>query len=338
VTKHIPWTDISSLYEVRRTLHHYPHILADIGSSVITYRAKVKLHGMNAGVVIEPDGTVSAMSRTGVLERGTGLNGFGAWVKEREDDFTKFRSDCTRVFYGEWCGPGIQKKVAISSVKDKVFAVFAQRFVLNDGETSGDFFCEHRLLKPMLAHTGCEVIPWFNEGEEFVFDWKRSVEELQPVVDRINACVAEVEKCDPWVRDRYGIEGLGEGLVFYPKPGHSYSDFANLCFKAKGLAHKTVAHTKPAQLDPLVIESLDNFAEAFVTEARLEQAVRAVNDGELTFPTKTIGEFLHWFANDIKKESQAEIEASGLDLKQAVHACCNKARAWYLTFCKAGVK
>lgn len=331
---HVNWTEIESFYNVRKTVAHYPHLLQ--GQSTVTYRAKVKLHGTNAGVVISPSGEVTAISRTAVITPSSDNAGFAKWVEARKAEFATFASDkATVVIFGEWCGPGIQKGVAVTQLKERIFAVFALRLVEPSAELAPleDLIAEPLALEGIARVVpGAYVIPWFNSGEEFKVDWNETADALQPTLDRINAHVSHVEECDPWMASQFGIRGTGEGLVFYPIDAQhlGYENFSNLCFKAKGEKHKVVAKTKPAQADPTVAAGLADFAEMVVTPARLEQGCRAVNGGELQFDPKNIGAFLAWINQDVIKETTAELEASGLEQKAAVKACSDRARAWYV--------
>lgn len=338
MTKHVSWTEIESFYNVRKLLSKYPELAN--GNRTVAYKAKVKLHGTCAGVRVDSDGKVTAMSRSMIVTPEHDNQGFAKWVKSREDKFTALAPKIgSFVVFGEWCGPGVQKGVAVNKINERIFAVFGVRLVdLDDKiDENMNFVYEPEALGGLLAFLdfipGMYVLPWYNDGELFSVDWATSAEDLQPVIDRINAYVKEVEDCDPWVSATFGQEGVGEGLVFYPVSSEhqGYKNFSNLCFKAKGEKHQVVAKTKPAQADPTVAANLEAFADMVITPARLEQGVRAVSNGELVFEQKNIGQFLAWINKDVTKEAQAEIEAAGLNQRDAIQAACNKARGWYVT-------
>lgn len=331
MVRHIAWAEIENFHTLRKTLLHYPHLLK--GGNVVKYRAKVKLHGTNAGVMIESDRTVTAISRSSIITPQSDNAGFARWVDEHKEVWATFApAKGTCVVFGEWCGPSIQKGVAVNQIPEKVFALFGAR-VVGDEELEFDFFDQPWALRGFSNHVPkCHVIPWFNGGEEFEVDWSASSVGLEPVLDRINQRVAQVEECDPWVAENFDIKGTGEGLVFYPiSDGHrGYESFKNLCFKAKGEKHKVVARTKPAQADPTVAAGLADFASMVITPARFEQGVRAVADGELRYDPKLIGAFLAWISKDVIKETQAELQAAGLEEKAAVRACSDRARDMYV--------
>lgn len=330
--EHVAWTSIESLHNVRKAVMKYPHLLAGY-DNVVRYQAKVKLHGTNAGIRIDPDGTVTAMSRSVCLTPESDNAGFAKWVEPRKQQFAKLASPNTSVIiYGEWAGPGIQKGVALNALSERIFAVFAARlpgFTLN-------LLTDPEGLRVLVdGIEGCYVLPWFNSGEKFEIDLTAPGENIQDVLDRINAHVEAVETCDPWCSALFGVRGVGEGLVFYPidpkeMPADPYTTFSNLCFKAKGEQHKVISKSKPVQADPSVAENVTNFAKMVVTPARIEQGVRQVNGGEFVYDTKQLGEFMKWLNADILKETKDEIEASGLDEKQALRACMELARKQFL--------
>jgi hypothetical protein len=238
------------------------------------------------------------------------------------------------VVFGEWCGPGIQKGMALNQIPSKVFAVFAV-LDIRDLENR-KLLTSPAAIASMLDTTkvpGVHIIPWYNNGEFTVsVNWDATPEELAPVLDQINAEVHAVELCDPWVKATFGIEGMGEGLVFYPWGNGTPEGICLRMFKAKGEKHKTVATKAPAQAEPEVAKSLAEFATLVLTEARLDQGAQAVRpDGApMAYDLKRMGDFLKWVAKDVDKECQTELSASGLNTKAVMKAVSEHARKWYL--------
>lgn len=327
---HWAWADIGNFHNVRRALQRNDRPLND--APVVKYRAKVKLHGTNAGIVISSDGSVTALSRSRELTTASDNAGFAKWVEERSAQWASLAvHNMTVIVNGEWCGPGIQRGVAVCSIPSRTFAVFAVRLVTDDG-TFAAFVTDPFYLNMMCCGIpNARVIPWFGDGEPFtiVVDWLAPSYALQPAIDTINERVAVVERCDPFIKDDFGIEGPGEGLVFYPDRG-TYAEFCELAFKAKGEKHQVVGRTKPVQADPTIVTRMTAFVDMAVTEARFEQGVTSVADGELVYDVQRVGKFLEWIARDIEKEMVAELEASGLDRKAAIKACVRQARELYL--------
>ena len=338
----IPWPETQQFHQVRKYTHDFPEILNS--NSIVKYRAKNKLDGTNAGIRLEfKDRKVFAQSREVVLVDGKDNAGFARWVESNKDKFVAWMDHFESklklqqeqiegfVLFGEFCGKSIQNRCAISSIDRKVFALFAMQPI---GSTDDDTLVVDPCVLNSYFKDVCPdfyVIPWVDD-KEFVIDWSKSSEELQPTAEELNVLVAEVEKCDPWVKSQFGIEGLGEGFVMFPV---SYQHtgkkcFANLACKIKGDRHKTVAQKRSVQVEPETAASASAFAALVLTLARLEQGVRAVSDGEKKFEQKLIGAFLKWIAADVQKECKTELAASNLTWKDVQKFVGDYARNWYL--------
>jgi hypothetical protein len=311
MSTHVAWHSIELLHNVVRTLEH----LATLGEPLptITYRAKVKLHGTNCAVQVAEDRALVAQSRTQILTAGAGDHmGFAAWVAAHADAFAALAPG--DVVFGEWCGPGVQKGVAIAKAPEKLFAVFA--IVRGGGAAFVVEPAEIAALVPALR-----VLPW--EGEPVAIDFAARAS-LEAAAAELDRRVGEVEREDPWVKREFGIAGLGEGLVLYPSP---FSPA--LMFKAKGEKHRTQASKSAVTVDPAVASSVAELVALLVTPARMQQGVDAVCGG--TRDPKRTGAFLVWVADDVRKESVAELEASGLMWAQVDKAVQAAARTWFLS-------
>lgn len=320
------WPEIEAFHNIRKFTHAHPEILK--GNSVVTYRGKVKLHGTNAAVQVHDDGTVVAQSRTQVITESNDNAGFARWVKETEAAWRDI-SNRGVVVYGEWCGPGIQKGVAISSIPQRVFAVFGVKFIQSDL-----LVVEPEFIKKYVAGVpNTYVLPWHDAVK---IDWTAAADDLKPIVESINEKVLAVEQNDPWVEETFGVKGTGEGLVYYPFFEGSYAtivmeDFSNLVFKAKGEKHKNIKTAAPAQVDASVATGADAFADMVLTESRLVQGATAVSSGgALEYNTRNVGKFLQWVSGDVQKETGDELAASGLTWKQVEKSVQTKARLWYI--------
>jgi hypothetical protein len=287
--------------------------------------SKVKLHGTNAAIQIKKDGSIIAQSRARILSSLDDNCGFATWVEKNSEELKKACPET--IYFGEWCGNGIMNNVSISKISQKIFAVFAAIHLPVSDESSVIVQPEtlSQLLPPI---SNVHIIPWY--GKMFSIPMLGEPEVLQPILDDINNYVNEVENCDPFVKELFQIEGLGEGLVFYPTSHCNRKSFSDLCFKAKGEKHKIISKAKPAQLEPEVAANIEQFALLVLTEARLEQAARAVANNDLIFDKKLIGLFLSWVCKDIEKETKAELAVSKLTWKQVQNVLSQKARNWYI--------
>jgi hypothetical protein len=324
---HVAWSSIELLHNVVRTLGH----LHELGRPfpVVEYRAKVKLHGSNCAVQITADG-ITAQSRTSLLTPEADYKGFAAWVRRHEAYFQALQHDI--VVFGEWCGPGVEKGMGISAARTKLFVVFAV-------QTGGRIAYEPDEVRALVPAAGApaelHVLPW--EGAAVRIDYG-SRAALEAVAAELNDRVAAVEREDPWVKAALGISGLGEGLVFYPvsvdgaAPPADPEGLAQLMFKAKGEKHRTAGTKAAVSVDAAVASSVDEFVALMVTEARLAQGLAAVG-GDATGgrDPKLTGRFLEWIVADVRKESAAELEASGLQFGQVEKAIRVRARTWWLS-------
>jgi hypothetical protein len=321
--RHIPWGSIELLHNLVQALQH----LNGLGQAfpVVEYRAKVKLHGTNCAVQITADGVV-AQSRTALLSPTSDYKGFAVWAHAHRDYFAALPAGL--VLFGEWCGPGVEKGMAISQAQTKIFALFAIR--QGDGTMVHDPERIRALLPAAGAPAQLFVLPWEGAPVTIAFGDRGS---LEVVASALSARVAEVEREDPWVKRALGISGLGEGLVFYPvrvdgAPAAGERQ-EQLMFKAKGEKHRTAGTRQAVEIDPSVVASVDEFVALMVTEARLRQGLTEACDGARE--PKGTRKFLAWMAADVRKESTAELAASGLawgDVEKAVQA---RAREWFRT-------
>jgi tRNA-binding EMAP/Myf-like protein len=318
----LKWTSIESLHHIRQEIS---------SNTNVTYRAKIKLDGTNGGVRIFPDGRIFAQSRTQIITPESDNMGFAAWVDRHQDYFRSLKSDRAIAIYGEWCGRGIQKRTAISQLNRQIFAIFAIQYGGCDGmvaqlEVRPDAIAKILPKKTQEIEDDLFILPFY--GEAIALDFG-DTEQLKAAAAKLNEMVKTVEAIDPWVRDTFGIEGMGEGLVMYPDTDGLVmrEGYTELMFKAKGEKHQVVKTKQPVQIEPEVAASIDEFVELFVTQSRLEQAVTEACQGQYDLP-KT-GQFLKWLMRDIQKESKAELTAANLTWKQVNKSVATAAKNWY---------
>lgn len=312
----IPWTEIESFSSIRKFAQAYPEI---VEAKPVEYRAKVKLHGTCAG--IQTGRNPVAQSRTTIVTPGSDNYGFALWVESTKDYWSSILEDW--IVFGEWSGPGIQKSVALSSLPNRVFAVFAMHPV--DPEKDRIIVEPGDLRMALGDIPNTYILPW--HPLQVTIDWLGEVDPLEVTVKQINQAVNDIEICDPWVKENFGIEGVGEGLVFYPVSHSGLKNFNNLVFKAKGEKHKNISKAAPAQVNPEVAASIEEFANLVLTPARLEQGASAVGSD---FEMKSIGKFIAWISTDVQKETKNELKASSLEWKQVEKAVLAQAKAWYI--------
>ena len=289
----------------------------------VLYRGKVKLHGTNASIRCDSDGTITCGKRTGTCTPQDDNAGFANWVETIKQELTSLTYDY--VLFGEWAGPGVQKKVAVSLLNEKKFFVFGM-LNLETGYVAVDPDQIRECLGTDVLPF--EILPWADDTTvEIDFRLQSSME---TATKNIAAWVDACDKVDPYIKARYGIEGIGEGYVFTPVvDAMPFTDYSNYLFKAKGESHAGVQGDKAKiEIDPAVLAGAEAFTNQFVTETRCVQGLTEACSGEAS--TKNIGPFMAWLGADVKKESVNELEASGLEWKQVSKAVNQRARDWFV--------
>lgn len=322
------WPDIEALYNVRRRLA----VFQERGRPLTAekYRAKVKLDGTNAAVRIEKQEGINVFyqSRTRDVTPTDDNMGFAKWAAEYSHVFVEAAKKVDGsiiTFYGEWCGMGIQSGTAVSKAPRR-FAIFAIQI-------DDNVLVEPSKIEQLLGDTTdtiITVLPWY--GNEVDVDYT-NFELVESAAAELEKDVLAVEACDPWVKSNFNIEGVGEGIVLYPIPDAvgfvARGRLSLLMFKAKGQKHRVKAAKVAVQVNPDVINSIDEFAKTFTTEARCKQGLTVACGGIADM--KTLGNFMKWIMGDIEKEAKDDLEASGLQFKQVVPAAQKIAREWFFT-------
>ncbi len=341
----IKFTHVEGFHYIIRTLEamaDHPEIRKYDLETPVTFRGTVKLHGSNCGVVCTPDALV-AQSRNRALSVEDDNYGFAAWVareevgrairdlEQRVRQSAELDAAVPLVLFGELIGPGLQKGVATSGLASRQWVLFGVA-IRDEGSApgaDGNDEAEKTYLDavPALGEEYAEV------GIHSVLDvetWRLAIDfsdrrSIEAGIEKANAIVEEVEKACPWGR-RFGVEGIGEGVVWTPVGEHWGKSW--LYWKAKGEAHKQVKGPK-VTLDPAVAASIDGFVELTVTENRLEQGLEYLAEMGHAIEMRSTGPFLQWVGKDVKRECRAELEASELEWKQVGKAVGRKALAFF---------
>ncbi len=300
----------------------------------VTFRGTVKLHGTNAGVACLPEG-LFAQSRSRTLTVEDDNYGFAAFVARPEVTAalrtleaevraeTGQPPDTRLTFFGEWCGPGLQKGVALNRLPDKQLVLFA--VAVGEGEEAryldalprfGDRFAEVRIFSILDG-------PVWEEQVDFMRQ-----ETVAAFVEKATALTEQVEAKCPWGA-KFGVEGVGEGIVWVPVgPQFGRTD---LYFKTKGEKHRnTGGKGVRIPIDPKVLAGVAKFVDYAVTDNRLNQGLEVLGEMGLPITMKSMGDYLRWVGNDVKRECAAELEASGLEWKKVAKSVNAKARSFFI--------
>lgn len=326
------WPSIDQFHTVKHNVDRYPHLCGD--SLNVSYRPKIKLDGTNGAVVLTKD-LIYTQSRNRILTGNVDNYDFNYWVYSNLDFWKTIfeKNNKELVIFGEWSGAGVNNRTAVAQLPNRIFTIFACH-ELGDDSDKLSLIVEPVEIKDIILDNpdlNIFVLPWLDDDIIDV-NWTLSYDELLPVTDNINKKVLEVEKQDPFIFDKFGISGIGEGLVYYPVSGdHSGRYyFSNLGFKAKGELHQVVRQKNAAQAKPETFAQVTDLVDAVLSENRLVQGCKEVNKSDTDIDIRKLGEFLKWVCGDIRKECKAEIIASGFDWKAIGKILSTKARDWYL--------
>lgn len=336
------YTHVEALYQVARyikTTNDNPECPEHFKvRTPVRYRGTVKLHGANAGVVCH-GGELVPQSRNRVVSLEAEHMGFAAFVRDQTEAIRDLEQrlrveheiDEARklVLYGEWIGPGIQNGMAINKLPDRQWVLFAAKTVLGDESEYLD------AVRPLEGG--------YDENRIFsVYDvpiWELEIdfaseESKEKAIEAFERHTDEVEKACPWGR-KFGIDGLGEGIVWIPVDDHWGN--SDLYWKSKGAKHKEVkrAQRNKPSLDPEVISSVEKFVEFAVTEPRLHKGVDYLVEMGEPIEMRSVGHFIKWVSKDVERECAAELEANDLKWKQVSKAVGARAKEFFTERVKA---
>ena len=122
--------------------------------------------------------------------------------------------------------------------------------------------------------------------------------------DKMEKFVEQVEKECP-VAKKFGVSGIGEGIVFTG----TYKD-QRVQFKVKGDAHKVVSSKEKIAITEEDLHSIQELVKYTVTENRVRQGIQDACGGELD--KKHTGVLLKWIVKDIQSEEQDAIDKLGV--------------------------
>lgn len=280
------------------------------------FATKIKLHGTNAAVRIS-DGEIIAQSRKRDLSLGRDNYGFADWVNKNKEYFEGFlNSEMTIVIYGEWAGQGVQKSVAVSQLP-KAFYIFAIAFIDSEGEKT--YVVDPVEIEAYVnEQDDMFILPWFSQNHLVDFN------NPQLVADFMNEAVAGIDEVDPYIFKKFGVKGIGEGLVGYCTDHPSNTA---LWFKVKGASHTVNDEAKIAKVSKRAGKEYHDLAEAFLTEGRFKQAMFEL---DIDFDRKYTGKFIGWVCKDIQKESENERRELDIDWRLWSGILAKGARDWFL--------
>jgi hypothetical protein len=294
-----------------------------ISDPTLSFTGTVKLHGTNAGVVFNPNGTVDFQSRERVLSLQQDNFGFMMYMSNHMEELLSIKDIVINRFnitdqqhpiaiFGEWCGEGIQKGVGISELP-RMWVIFSIQY--GDKE----FF--------QTPNTGI-CIPDARVYSSTIFDvYHTDINFASPELHQnyLADLTNKVEQECP-VAKFFGVEGIGEGIVWRCDD----PNYKDVLFKVKGEKHSSSKVKTLANVDVEAIESMNAFVESVVTTNRLDQGLSVLTN-ELLMPLEnsSIGKYIQWVIGDIVKEESDTIITNQIDIKKANPLISKKARDYF---------
>lgn len=294
---------------------------------VVKFRGTVKLHGTNGGVRVTGEDVV-AQGRNRVLTVKDDNFGFAHFVAGREVNFRLLASLLGRssaddvTIYGEWCGSGIQKKVAIASLP-KQFVVFAA--YNHSTEQWIDLHERSEMLKGLdqfLPHLNGLNIYLITQAKtyEITIDFN----DPTPAAEELSRLTLQVEELCPFSAQQ-GVEGMGEGIVWVAVEGFH----ERLTFKTKGEKHKKGDPKAHVAIDPEKVANISALVDLLLPEWRLEQGFSYMRENGIAIANTSTGEYLKWIAKDILKEEEDRIAANPYPWKELQGSVMTRAKAYF---------
>lgn len=304
----------------------------------LTFIGTVKLHGTNASVYsnLSQDNFI-VQSKNNVITPEKDNYGFATAITPLKDHFVPLfekikeiigeYNNKTAVIYGEWCGANIQPGVALAQL-DTMFVAFGIKILQNKEEKWLTYEQFNEVMN--TNKSTLEKNRVFN-----IYDfptYKIDIDFNNPkiVQNKLVDITMEVEQQCP-VGKKFGVSGIGEGVVWKNITAHPALENLNLFFKVKGKEHSVSHVTSLAMVDTEKVKNIAEFVEKVVTENRLKQGLEYLSEQHLTANEENIKTFISWVVKDCFKEEKDMIVESNLQEKDVAQSIAIKAKDWFLS-------
>lgn len=304
----------------------------------LTFIGTVKLHGTNASIYSDlSKNNFVVQSKNNVITVDKDNYGFAQAITPIKEQFIPLfekikevlgdYENKTAVIYGEWCGANIQPTVALAQL-DNMFVAFGIKILQGKEEK-------------WLSYNQFNEVMNINQAvlqEHKVFNiydfptWKIDIDFNNPqiVQNKLVDITMEVEKECP-VAKKFGISGIGEGVVWKNITHHPAIESLHLFFKVKGKEHSVSHVTSLAMVDTEKVKNIAEFVEKVVTENRLKQGLEYLKEQHLSLTEENIKTFISWVVKDCFKEEKDMITESNLQEKEVAQSIAFKAKDWFLS-------
>lgn len=303
-----------------------------IPKPTLTFKGTCKLHGTNSGVSYNEIDGIWYQSRENIITPQKDNAGFAFFAESNKEAFIdlfnkvkeKENIDLTKntiSIFGEWCGSGIQKGVAISQIPKSIFifGVKIAPFEIEGLEKQNpSYWVDSSYLKCIEKR-----IYNVNDFETYNIDIDFNVPQLSQ--NKLSDLTIEVEEQCP-IGKSFGVEGIGEGIVWFcDYKGQRY------IFKVKGEKHSKSKVKVLNKVDDEKISKALEIAEKVTPEWRLEQMLEQacdfINGGAID--RSKLADFIRFVIADVLKEELDIISEAGLEPKDINKYISDIARKYF---------
>ena len=304
---------------------------------VLKFHGAVKLHGTNAAICrgiynkfnkrrIYNECRIWYQSRNNIITPNNDNMGFAAYCE------TKLKHNIDMLFhvigganvqvYGDWCGEGIQKNVAISKLSKRfVIVAINKDGVWYNRRNLSDVCRISNIYNVNIDNVSIDCIENYETYDIIIYfsHTEKAQNELVRITNEVE------EKCP--VASKLGVDGVGEGVVWYcVDDGYNDSSF---WFKVKGEKHSVSKVKSLAGVDIEKVNSVKEFVAFVCTENRMLQGIDYLREQNLDVDVKNTGVFLKWLVNDCIKEESDTMTESNLDIKDVSKVISDNGRVWF---------
>lgn len=311
---------------------------------ILTFKGTVKIHGANCSISnnLSSDELVS-QSRNNIITPDLDSYGFLSFMEREKNsykklfslikqDYPEYLQTKTAVIYGEWCGGSIQKSVGLTSL-DKRHVIFAIKLIDTDKKENSEIWFSEEQIKNLFSQVGSDELNKHNIYNIYDFKtWELKIDMKSPKLaqNELIEITTQVENNCP-VAKFFGVDGIGEGVVWRCISEVKGLKTEDLIFKVKGKKHSVTKVKTIAEVDTVKVNNISEFIEAVLTENRLIQGLDYLRENNLDISNKNLGIYLKWIGTDCLKEESDILENSNLERKDVMPAINRKAKEWFFT-------
>lgn len=315
-----------SIEQFRHVLKELPYIFGDDIPNPLRFRGTVKLHGTHADIVrhiISPDEYTDVIqSKNRILTAENDNRGCFSFLNSKNisdllQRIVNIHSTSIKshiMVCGEYCGEGIQSKVAICKLK-RMFVIFAIKIDNKwvDMEKYKDVDCESESIYNIMNFPTYEV--------------QINLDDLKSAQDYMIKITDNIDKECPFAKKLSGVSGVGEGVV-WTCIQHPTS---RLWFKTKGETHCIAKTNQPIPIKTEQVPAVNEFIENTVTETRLHQGIEYLIEFGNAIDITSISTFVSWVVEDILREERDTIKDNMLTMNDVRKGISRIAGSWYKT-------